>query len=165
MIPNENTRLKSRPGDLHRQLSRGSNQPIQRSFSREDDKSEELIINKSGPTTDELSGEENPSKIQRQLSNSSQPRFPFERQLSEGQNQGYRTMPTTKKEYSLAEDETQTILKPLESLLMKEKKKSTGESKIKKIFTPKLIKKKIGPELKSPILVRFSSALRQIGVF
>ena len=146
MIPNENTRLKSRPGDLQRQLSRGSNQPIQRSFSREDDKSEELIINKSGPTTDELAVGEEPSKIQRQLSNSSQPRIPFERQLSTGQNQGYKTMPTTKKEYSLAKDETQTILKPLESLLMKEKEKSTKGRKIKKIFTPKLIKKKIEKE-------------------
>ena len=56
-------------------------------------------------------------------------------------------MPTTKKEYSLAEDETQTILKPLESLLTKEKEKSTKGRKIKKIFTPKLIKKKIDKEL------------------
>ena len=55
-------------------------------------------------------------------------------------------MPTTKNEYSLAEDETQTILKPLESLLTKEKEKSTKVRKIKKIFTPKLIKKKIEKE-------------------
>ena len=164
MIANENTRLKSRPGDLQRQLSRGSNQPIQRSFSREgfnqalpqtSNPDFNEAFDKSGSITNELAAEEKPSTIQRQLSNSSQPRIPFERQLSTGQNQGYKTMPTTKKEYSLAKDETQTILKPLESLLMKEKEKSTKGRKIKKIFTPKLIKKKIDKGIKASLILAF----------
>ena len=46
-------------------------------------------------------------------------------------------MPTTKNEYSLAEDETQTILKPLESLLMKEEEKSTEGGKTPKLSTKK----------------------------
>ena len=125
------------PLGLHSQLSRDSNQGVLEPSNPDFNEA----FDKSGSTTDEK-----PSKIQRQLSNSSQSRFPFERQLSKGQNQGYRTMPTTKKEYNLAEDETQTILKPLESLLTKEKEKSTKGRKIKKIFTPKLIKKKIEKE-------------------
>ena len=59
-------------------------------------------------------------------------------QLSKGQNQGYATMPTTKNEYySLAEDETQTILKPLESLLLKEEEKSTEGGNTPKLSTKK----------------------------